>query len=140
MNTCATNASELTALKIETPVQLPLGLLGFEQNKDFLLISKPEEAPFRWLQMQADSRLAFLVLSPFEVLPEYEVQLGDEDAEFLGLSSPDDALIYNIVTLKPDGRATVNLKGPIVFNRHSLIGKQVVLSDSPGYALNHPLP
>jgi flagellar assembly factor FliW len=40
--------------------------------------------------------------------------------------------------LKSDGSATVNLKGPIVINRHTMIGKQVVLSQS-SYAIKHPI-
>jgi flagellar assembly factor FliW len=123
----------------EAHVQFPLGLLGFEQVHDYTLIADPAEAPFRWLQAKTDSRLAFLVLSPFEVMPNYELDLSDEDARFLGLESALDALVFNIVTLRPKAVSTVNLRGPLVFNRRTGIGKQVVLPDSSAYAVSYPL-
>jgi len=33
----------------------------------------------------------------------------------------------------------VNLKGPIVINRRTLIGKQVILNNASRYSLHHPL-
>jgi flagellar assembly factor FliW len=33
----------------------------------------------------------------------------------------------------------VNLKGPIVINRRTLIGKQVIINNAAQYSLNHPL-
>jgi flagellar assembly factor FliW len=82
--------------------------------------------------------LAFLVVPPSLVLPDYAPDLSDEDVDFLEIRHPNDALVLNIVTLKSDGSATVNLKGPIVINRHTMIGKQVVLSQS-AYAIKHPI-
>ena len=61
------------------------------------------------------------------------------DAEFIGLQAPEDALLLNIVTLHGDGRATVNLKGPIVLNRSTWIGKQSVPTNAADYSTQHPL-
>jgi len=127
-------------VRSENVVHLPLGLLGFEQIKKYVLLANPEEAPFLWLQVLDDPTLAFLVLSPSEVVPNYQPEITDEDSEFIGLKTPQDALIYNIVTLRPNGRATMNLKGPIVLNRFTLTGKQIVISNAAQYALQHPLP
>lgn len=121
-------------------IHLPSGLLGFEQVKKYVLSGIPGEEPFLWFRDQNDPALAFLVVSPFEVLPGYQPDLPAEDVRFLGLETPDDALLLNIVTLRPRGRSTVNLKGPIVINRFSLIGKQVVLANAADYSVQHPLP
>jgi flagellar assembly factor FliW len=129
---------------VETPqaktltVRLPLGLLGFEKIKSYWLISNPEEEPFCWLQVPDEGDLAFLVVPPAAVLPDYAPDLSNDDVAYLGIESPEDAWIYNIVTIRPDGTSSVNLKGPIVINRHTLIGKQVVLANSP-YPIQHPL-
>jgi flagellar assembly factor FliW len=139
MNTCDTIELETLPVRKENIIQLPLGLLGFEATKKFVLLSDPADAPFHWLQVLDQPKLAFLVLSPFEVL-DYEMDLGEEDVTFLELSSPTDALVYNIVTLHHDGRATINLKGPIILNRNTLVGKQVVLNNAASYSLQHPLP
>lgn len=119
-------------------VQLPLGLLGFERIKTYSLVAKPEQEPFLWLCVPEGEDLAFLVVPPSFVLPDYAPDLSDEDVHFLEIRNPNDALVLNIVTLRPDGSATVNLKGPIVINRHTMIGKQVVLSQS-AYAIKHPI-
>ena len=84
--------------------------------------------------------LAFLVLPALEVFPDYEPDVPAEDVKFLGLNSPDDALVFNIITLGAKGSATANLKGPIVINRFTLKGKQVVLANASRYSIQHPLP
>ena len=123
-----------------TIIQLPFGLLGFERVKNYALIANPQEEPFMWLQMMENGRKAFLVVSPFLVMPDYQPDIPNDDVEFLGLAEPTDALVYNICTLRGPGQATINLKGPIVINRHTLIGKQVIPNNAMQYALNHPLP
>lgn len=121
-------------------VRLPMGLLGFEDLKDYILVSKPDEEPFQWLQVKENSPLAFVVINPFLVAPDYIPDVPQADADFLGIQDPDDALLFNIVTLHPAGRATVNLKGPIVINRHTGTGKQVVLANASEYDIHFPLP
>jgi flagellar assembly factor FliW len=74
------------------------------------------------------------------VLPSYEPDLPVEDVRFLGIECPDDVFLLNIITFRRQGRSTVNLKGPIVINRFSLIGKQVVISNAAEYSLQYPLP
>ena len=121
-------------------LNLPLGLLGFEHIKQFQLISNLQELPFRWLQVVDDPSLAFLVVSPFEVLPTYAPNISTDDATHLGLERPEDAELLNIVTLRANGNSTVNLKGPIVLNRHTLVAKQIVPANVAEYSLRHPLP
>ena len=121
-------------------VRLPLGLLGFEHLKEYVLVANPDEEPFLWLQVKDNGSLAFIVVNPFLVAPDYIPDLPQADADFLEIRDPDDALLFNIVTLHPAGRATVNLKGPIVINRHTGTGKQVVLANASEYDVHYPLP
>jgi flagellar assembly factor FliW len=121
-------------------LRLPMGLLGFEQIKDYVLITNPGEEPFRWLEVRNNPALAFIVVDPFLVVPDYQPNLPPPDVEFLGITSPEDAQLLNIVTLHGPNRATVNLKGPIVLNRHSGVGKQVVIANASAYSVQHPLP
>lgn len=133
---------ELESIRVsnENIIHMPAGLLGFEHIKRFVLLSNPEDAPFSWFQvLDEDAKLAFLVLPPFDAIPDYQPEISDEDAAYLGIKRPTDALIYNIVTLRGN-HATVNLKGPIVVNRFTLRGKQVVIQNAPKYSVRHPLP
>ncbi len=117
-----------------------MGVLGFEQMKSYLLIANPEEEPFRWLQVKDNASLAFIVINPFLVVPNYHPDLPQSDVEFLGLSRSEDAALLNIVTLHGSNRATVNLKGPVVINRTTGVGKQVILANAADYSVQHPLP
>jgi flagellar assembly factor FliW len=121
-------------------LRLPMGLLGFEQIKDYLLVASPAEAPFRWLQVRDNPALAFVVIEPFIVLADYHPDIPQQDVEFLGLKSSEDALLLNIVTVQGATRATVNLKGPVVINRTTGVGKQVVIANATDYSVQQPLP
>lgn len=139
MKTVATSEPEWLTVRKENIIRMPLGLLGFESIKQYVLLARPEEEPFLWLQMLDDPNHSFLVVSPFHVLPDYSPELSNDDVKFLALTAPEDAMIINIVTLRPDGQATVNLKGPIVVNRHTLIAKQVIPSNAADFSLRHPI-
>jgi flagellar assembly factor FliW len=93
-----------------------------------------------WLQMVGEAKHAFLVVPPHFVLADYRPDLSDLDVAFLDLNDPSEAFVLNIVTLLGQGQATVNLKGPIVINRRTLIGKQVIPVNAADYAIRHPLP
>jgi len=134
-------------IEMETPaastgnqVRLPMGLLGFEQIKDYVLLANPAEEPFAWLQVEANASLAFIVIDPFLVMPDYQPDIPQADVDFLGLKEAADAVLLNIVTVNGPNQATVNLKGPIVINRHTHLGKQVILANAADYSVQHPLP
>lgn len=146
-NRCSTSGDMKCTCEIDNePVQatacdvrLPMGLLGFEQMKDYLLIANPAEEPFRWLQVKDNPSLAFVVVEPFVVAPDYCPDISRQDVEFLGLAGPQDAALYNIVTVENAQTATVNLKGPIVVNRNTGVGKQVIITNAAEYSVRHPL-
>jgi flagellar assembly factor FliW len=135
------------AIEMETPaappsnqVRLPLGVLGFEQIKNYLLLANPAEKPFAWLRVADNASLAFVVIDPFIVLPDYKPDIPQSDVDFLGLKDASDALLLGIVTIHGHSRATMNLKGPIVINRHTHTGKQVIIANAADYSVQHPLP
>ena len=137
---CNCVETEPPAAVAASNVRLPMGLLGFEQMKDYLLIANPEEEPFGRLQVKGDASLCFVVINPFLIAPDYHPDIPQADVDFLGLKNPEDALLLNIVTVHKQGQAaTMNLKGPIVINRNSGIGKQVVIANATEYSVQHPL-
>jgi len=137
MNTIETEAPTQI---VTCEVRLPMGILGFEQMKNYLLIANPEEEPFRWLQVKDNTSLAFVVIDPFLVVPDYHPDISQSDVEFLGLANPAEAALLNIVTLHGSNSATINLKGPVVVNRTTGVGKQVILANASEYSVQHPLP
>ncbi len=141
MKCAETIEMESPTMAATNTVRIPAGLLGFEQIKEYVLMVNPDEQPFAWLQVQDNAALAFVVVDPFIVKPDYQPDIPVLDVEFLGLKKSEDALLLSIVTIHSHGqRATVNLKGPIVINRHTHIGKQVIISNAADYSVQHPLP
>ncbi|HCR29736.1 MAG TPA: hypothetical protein DIV79_06955 [Opitutae bacterium] len=60
----------------------------------------------------------------------------------LSIESPNDALILNIVTIQDSENietATANLVGPILLNRNTRIGKQIIISNHMKYSTKHPI-
>ena len=139
MITAELTEAETRQTEAKDIIRLPFGLLGFEHVKQYMLLANPAEDPFMWFQMLDDPKRAFLVAPPSRLLPDYQPDISDDEVEFLELSGPDDAFLLNIVTLRGNGQATVNLKGPVVINRRTLIGKQVIPNNAAKYSLHHPL-
>jgi flagellar assembly factor FliW len=122
-------------------LRLPEGLVGFEEYKTFELLSVPDQFPFLWMRLHGPDTLDFVVIEPGGIIPDYELELFDEDASQLGLASPADALVLNIVTVRHGGNAsaTVNLAGPVIVNRRTGLARQCILANYARYSAHHPL-
>ena len=77
---------------------------------------------------------------PLTFFPDYEFTIDDDVERELELTSPDDVLIYTVLTLsgKEIRDLTANLIAPIVINAKTRKGKQIVLDRSP-YTTKHRL-
>ena len=120
---------------------LPAGLIGFPEATHVELIYNPEELPFMWLRSTQDHALNFIVIEPLGHIPGYCAEMTDEDAAMLGIERAEDAFVLNIVTFHPDEpeTATANLIGPVVVNRRTLVGRQIVIANFADYSARHPL-
>jgi flagellar assembly factor FliW len=121
------------------PLRFPGGLLGFEEIKEYKIHPFPDLHPFLWLEGQSNAGQCFLVISPSYAVESYQIELSDEDVEFLELKEPEDAVVLNIATFFPDGSITVNLKGPVIYNRHTLTARQVIPKNAAALPINHPI-
>ena len=120
---------------------LPQGLIGFADYQRAELLYMPDHLPFLWMKLHGPETLHFIVIEPGGIVPGYEPELFDEDAEQLSLRDAAEAMILNIVTLhrQQPVEATVNLIGPLVVNRRTRIGRQLVISNYSRYDAHHPL-
>ena len=133
-----TKASGFIEVDEEKKICLIEGLFGFELLRDYILFSA-DEPPFYWLQSLNDAQIAFILINPFLFRHDYEVYIDDEVCCELGLSSPEQVLIFAIVTISADGTAiTMNLQGPLIINSITRFGKQVVLTD-PRWKTKHDI-
>jgi flagellar assembly factor FliW len=120
-------------------ISLPQGLFGFSQIRFMDLMFDKEELPFMWLREEEEDGLAFVVIEPGGVLPDYSLEIADGDINVLGITGPEDTMILNIVTLLPEqpSKISLNLVGPIIVNRKSLVGKQCIINNHEDYSARH---
>lgn len=122
--------------------QLPQGIIGFPEHRRAELLYMPDHLPFLWMRLHGADTISFIVLEPGGIVPGYEPEIFETDAEQLGIINPAEAMILNIVTLKQQRHpveATVNLVGPLVINRRTRIGRQLVISNYSKYSAHHLL-
>lgn len=112
-------------------IELPGGLIGFEDCTRFVVIHQDENSPFRWLQSLDDGAVAFPIMDPWQFRPDYAPSISDADAAELGLTPEKPKLVFAIVTVplnNPRGM-TANLLSPVVINPLTRQGKQVIVLD-----------
>ncbi|OUU26113.1 MAG: hypothetical protein CBC04_05550 [Verrucomicrobia bacterium TMED44] len=135
------NNPDIVGAEVRNRVSLPQGLFGFADVRFLDLVYDEEELPFMWLREEKKDGLAFIVLEPGGIIPNYSVEVSDADVQVLGITGPEDTMILNIVTLPPDqvGKISLNLVGPIIVNRRSLVGKQCIINNHEEFSARHLL-
>lgn len=116
-------------------------ILGFEDLRKFIIISRPESDPFKWLQSLEDPGIAFVIVEPRLILDNYVVELSQHDIKQLhGTQQLNDYKIFVIMTV-PKGhpeKISVNLQGPLIINLKNLKAIQMVLNN-PEYDIRFSL-
>ena len=112
---------------------MPFGMLGFSENKQFIMFRHKENSPFFWYQSVDDPALAFVITSPFMFMPDYKI---DDDEVIKAMSwdniGDDDLELYvvaNIPKGKPE-EMTANLIGPVLINIKNRQAVQMVISNT----------
>jgi len=105
------------------------GIPAFEHLKKFVILSQ-NESPFLWLQSVEDENIAFVIINPFDIKPDYEFDIPDEVVSKLEIESPMDVFVFCIVVIPEDIKKTrVNLKAPLIINAKKKKGVQYLLDD-----------
>jgi flagellar assembly factor FliW len=111
------------------------GLLGLPHARHFVAVPHGENSPFVWLQSADDPDLAFLLVPPALVAPDYSPPLP---ADIAAPNDPQDTIAWWAIITVPAGRPrdmTANLLGPLVIVGNA--GWQIVLEDAHRYAARH---
>ncbi|MBB74019.1 MAG: hypothetical protein CMJ75_05835 [Planctomycetaceae bacterium] len=107
----------------------PHGLIGLDDHKHWILLADPENERLGWLQNLCDHEMALPVVSPREYCPNYDVHVKQADIAPLELADDGQALVFAIVA-KNGFQLTVNLQAPLLVNKQSCIGRQVLVANS----------
>jgi flagellar assembly factor FliW len=123
----------------EQVVTLVEGMLGFSECTRFALMNDEIGEPFMWMQSLDIPSLAFVVIDPALIFPEYHFSLKMDQVRPLEVDEVEDIQVYVIVTMAGNILdVTVNLQGPIIVNRKTSVAMQLVLND-PNFSTRHPL-
>lgn len=117
------------------------GLIGFEACKRFMIIhdEEVEEAKIFWLQSLDEPTLAFPVVNPLKILPEYNPVVEDELFQCIGEIVENELLVVVIMSVPSDlTKMSVNLKAPVVINPATRKGCQIIVEDKK-YAVRYPI-
>lgn len=106
-------------------------IIGFNEYRRFAIVPGPEGSIVTWLQSVDNGELAFLLMNPVGVVPDYVVQVGPSDLAELAAGSMNDLDLYTLLVVPQDQtQVRTNLKAPILINQKQRLGKQVVLERS----------
>ncbi|MFL0246793.1 flagellar assembly protein FliW [Candidatus Clostridium stratigraminis] len=115
------------------------GIPGFEGLKKFILFSAEENEMFNILHSIEDDKIGLILTSPFTQFKDYEFELTDEKLKELGITSNEDVLVLNTVTLSSKlENITINLKAPFIININAKLGEQIILNNE-SYFIRQPL-
>ncbi|MFP4662674.1 MAG: flagellar assembly protein FliW, partial [Halanaerobiales bacterium] len=64
-------------------IEFPQGIPGFIDKKKYVLLSLHEKSPFFILQSVEEVGLAFITLSPWDVLSDYEFEINKSTEKLL---------------------------------------------------------
>jgi flagellar assembly factor FliW len=113
-------------------------ILGFQKHRRYVVLPGP--GPFLyWLQSTEDGSLAFILITPQAVVPDYEIKIGKAELAELGANDPAELDVYTLVVVPADPtRIRTNLKAPLLVNPGQRLGKQTVI-DRADYPIQYYL-
>jgi flagellar assembly factor FliW len=121
-------------VNVKDAVTFEDGLPGFDGKQRFVFLphrtAAGQDSPFCWMQSLENGNLAFPVVNPWSVRPDYAPTIPGYAMRQVGIQDvAEQARLYAIVTIPRDEpqKVTVNLLAPVLVNKKSRLGKQVVL-------------
>lgn len=104
------------------------GLIGFPEEKDFVMINHRGLDTLAWLQSTRSPGIALPVVGVQALAPQYPDVSLEDAARKAGLEgSADDMAALVVLCAMPNTPVTVNLIAPIIVNAASWQGVQTIL-------------
>ena len=109
----------------------PMGLLGFANHKQFLIIDHTHESPFKWMQSCEDAELAFILTDPAFFRGDYHISARRGELQIISPTDAEDLVVSVIMTVPDDPQdMSANLLAPLVFNMANRLAMQYVLTNN----------
>jgi flagellar assembly factor FliW len=113
-------------------LHIPEGMLGFSRLTRYQLVDEEDLRPFLWLQCLDDPNLSFPVVDPHLIDKDYYRLLPAKELASLRIRNRSELLVLAVTILRTGpGESSVNLKAPLLINHARMIGRQIILTESP---------
>ena len=120
-------------------ITFPSGLVGFAEDRRFVIREDDAAAPFLWLQSVDSNGLAFVMIEPHVSVSNYELELTQEHLNKLDAKNIEELKVFVLVTMAKEMKdVTINLQGPLLFNPEKRLGLQFIIPDGK-YSTRHLL-
>jgi flagellar assembly factor FliW len=117
------------------------GIFGFKDVKKFILLydQGEEGGALVWLQAVEAPETCLPLVNPMNWFTDYAPEVDDELIASIGDLDPNVLDVFTVVVIPETIEAmTTNLKAPILINRQTKKGRQVVANDD-AYEVRHNL-
>jgi flagellar assembly factor FliW len=114
------------------------GLIGFPNETKFVLLRPNAKKPVAWLQSLQTPALAFPVVESTQITPRYPAEAEKALAEQAGIGGRSVAVFVVVSVRSKAPKVIANLLAPLVVDRASGKGAQVVLN-AKKYSASTPL-
>ena len=106
-------------------------IIGFQEHRRYVLLPGPDGGAVKWLQSTDSGDLAFILMNPLHVVPDYRVELRTDELRELAAATADEIDVYTLVVAPRDpAKVRTNLRAPILINPKHRLGKQTILDSS----------
>ena len=109
------------------------GIIGFPDSHNYTLLydsEKGDDSVISWLQSLDEPKLAFPVIDPLKVCPDYDPRIDEELLQPLGELTEDNLLVLVTITVPSNvEEMTINLKAPIIINADLKKASQLIIED-----------
>lgn len=111
----------------EKIINFPEGIPGFPLLKRYILMDY-KDTPLKWLQAVDEPDVAFIVVEPRLINPDFNFVPDEQTKSLLELQKDDDLVI--LIIIRREGEQVVaNLQYPLLFNSLSMKGMQICVEE-----------
>ena len=109
-------------------------ILGFPEFRRYSVLPGPSDQ-LTWLQSTDSGDLAFILIDPRAVMPEYQVELRSQELAELAVTDVSELSVYTLVVVPQDpSQIRTNMRAPVLISLKHRLGKQTILERS-----NYPI-
>lgn len=124
----------------EEVISFPETIPGFEDSSKYIIIRfYDDDDSLLCLQSISKTEVAFVLLNPFYMVPDYKPSFSQDDLSLLQANEDTPLAFYAIAVVHEDWKdSTINLRCPIAVNPEKQLGKQLIMDDTL-YSMRQPI-